>query len=76
MLDLNAGKYAAFVWPAYALSVVVIGALITDTLVRARGWRLEVEAREAAQDAVHSEVATRAAVSTSVDPAIEPQSPT
>ena len=49
MLDFNAGKYAAFVWPAYALSVVVIGGLITDTLARARRWRRAVEAREIAQ---------------------------
>ena len=47
MLDFNAGKYAVFVWPAYALSVAVIGGLITDTLARARRWRRAVEAREA-----------------------------
>jgi len=47
MLDFNAGKYAAFVWPAYALSVAVIGAMIADTLSRARRWRRAAEAREA-----------------------------
>jgi len=47
MLDFNAGKYAAFVWPAYALSIVVIGAMVADTLARARRWRREVETREA-----------------------------
>ena len=50
MLDFNAGKYAVFVWPAYALSVVVIGAMVADTLARARRWRREVEAREVAQE--------------------------
>ena len=52
MLDFNAGKYAAFVWPAYALSVVVIGGLVADTPARARRWRQAVEAREAQLGAV------------------------
>jgi heme exporter protein D len=47
MLDFHAGKYAAFVWPAYGLTVLIIGALVADTLARARRWRLAVEAREA-----------------------------
>lgn len=38
-LDFNAGKYAPFVWPAYALTAVVIGALVADSLARARRWR-------------------------------------
>lgn len=50
MLDFNAGKYAAFVWPAYALSVIVIGGLVADTLARARRWRRAVEAREATHE--------------------------
>ncbi len=47
MLDFNAGKYAIFVWPAYGFTVLVLGALIADTLLRARRWRREVEKREA-----------------------------
>jgi heme exporter protein D len=47
MLDFHAGKYAAFVWPAYGLTVLIIGALVADTLARARRWRRAVEAREA-----------------------------
>jgi heme exporter protein D len=47
MLDFHAGKYAAFVWPAYGLTVLIIGALAADTLARARRWRRAVEAREA-----------------------------
>jgi heme exporter protein D len=46
MLDFDAGKYAAFVWPAYALTVLVFAVLIADTLARARRWRREVERGE------------------------------
>ena len=43
MLDFNAGKYAAFVWPAYGLTALVFAALIADTLARARRWRRAAE---------------------------------
>jgi heme exporter protein D len=46
MLDFNAGKYAVFVWPAYGLTVLVLLALIVDSLARARRWRRAVEAEE------------------------------
>jgi len=46
MLDFNAGKYAAFVWPAYGFTVLIIGALVADTLARARRWRRAVEEQE------------------------------
>ena len=39
MPDLDAGKYAAFVWPAYAITVAVFAAMIVATLARARRWR-------------------------------------
>ena len=45
-LDLDMGKYAVFVWPAYGLSAVVIGGLVADSLARARRWRREAERRE------------------------------
>jgi heme exporter protein D len=56
MLDFDAGKYAAFVWPAYGLTALVFVGLIADTLVRARRWRRETErdegeARDDDQDA-------------------------
>ena len=47
MFDFDAGKYAVFVWPAYAITAVVFIALIADSLLRARRWRQAVEAREA-----------------------------
>jgi heme exporter protein D len=46
MLDFDAGKYAAFVWPAYGLTAVVFAVLVADTLARARRWRAAVERRE------------------------------
>lgn len=45
MIDLAhaAGRYGAYVWPAYGASAVGLVALIVDTLTRARGWRREVD---------------------------------
>ncbi len=47
MLDFNAGKYAVFVWSAYALSALVFLVLIVSSLLNARRWRREVLRREA-----------------------------
>ena len=44
MLDLDAGKYAAFVWPAFAVSALFLAAMIADSLARARRWKRAVEA--------------------------------
>lgn len=49
MLDLDMGKYAAFVWPAFAASAVVIAWMVADSLLRARKWRRAVQRLE--QDA-------------------------
>jgi heme exporter protein D len=49
MLDFDAGKYALFVWPAYALTAVMFIGLVVDSLVRARRWRRAARDRE--QDA-------------------------
>lgn len=43
MFDFDMGRYAAFVWPAYAATAVVLGGLIADSLLRARRWRREAE---------------------------------
>lgn len=43
MLDLDAGKYAAFVWPAYAITAAVFAGMIWATLARARRWRRRAE---------------------------------
>ena len=47
MLDLDPGKYGAFVWPAFAISALVIGWMVIDSLSSARRWRKEVQRLEA-----------------------------
>ena len=44
---LDMGRYAAFVWPAYAVSAAGFGWMMVDTLARARRARREVETLEA-----------------------------
>ena len=41
--NLEVGKYAAFVWPAYALSAIALLGLLADSLLRARRWKREAE---------------------------------
>jgi heme exporter protein CcmD len=50
MPNLDFGKYAGFIAPAYLISIVVIAAAILDTLLRARHWKREVARREALRD--------------------------
>jgi heme exporter protein D len=38
-LDLDAGKYALFVWPAYGITVVVFAAMVWAVLAHARRWK-------------------------------------
>ena len=42
MIHLDMGKYAAFVWPAYGVSLLILAGLVADSLARARRWRREV----------------------------------
>ena len=50
-LDLDAGKYAFYVWTAYGASAVIIVAMIADTLVRCAKWRRQAERLQAEKDA-------------------------
>jgi heme exporter protein D len=43
MPDLSAGKYAAFIWPAYAITVVVFAVMIAGALAHARRWKKRAE---------------------------------
>ena len=43
MLDVDAGKYALFVWPAYGLSALVILIMIVASLNHARRWKKRAE---------------------------------
>ncbi len=51
MLDVDMGKYAGFVWPAYAVTVLVLSAMVADSLRRARRWRREAERLQSPPDA-------------------------
>ena len=39
MLDLDTGRYALFVWPAYAVTALVFVAMIVGSLAHARRWK-------------------------------------
>jgi heme exporter protein D len=43
---MGADKYAAFIWPAYAISALGFLWMSLDTLGRARRWRRKAEALE------------------------------
>ncbi len=45
-LHLDAGKYAAYLWPAYGTSAWMIAGLVIESLTRARRWRRAAEAQE------------------------------
>ncbi len=47
---LEAGRYAAFVWPAYLVTGAAFVWMVVDTLARARSWRRKVEELEARRD--------------------------
>lgn len=42
MPDLDMGNYAAFVWPAWGLSALVLAALVVRGALAARYWRREL----------------------------------
>jgi heme exporter protein D len=46
MLHLDMGRYALFVWPAWALSAVVVGGLTIQTFAAARKAARELARRE------------------------------
>ncbi|WP_339914068.1 heme exporter protein CcmD [uncultured Brevundimonas sp.] len=46
MPDLDMGAYAAFVWPAWGLSALVLGILTARAARAARRWTRELKALE------------------------------
>ncbi len=42
-LSAFAGKYAAFIWPAYGVCALLFAWMVVDTVARARRWRREAE---------------------------------
>jgi heme exporter protein D len=49
MLDLDAGKYAAYVWPAFAITALVFVAMIASSLGYSGRWRKKAQERGARQ---------------------------
>jgi len=47
MPDLDMSPYAAFVWPAWGISALVLAALAARTLAGARRWKREMQRLEA-----------------------------
>jgi heme exporter protein D len=43
MPDLNLGKYAAYIGPAYGITALVFAALVAGALRHARHWRRRAE---------------------------------
>jgi heme exporter protein D len=43
---LEAGKYAAYVWPAYGLSALTFVWMLVDSLARARRWKARADERK------------------------------
>ena len=39
MPDLHAGKYAAYIWPAYVITALVFAGLIVGSLRHAARWK-------------------------------------
>ncbi|GLK49198.1 hypothetical protein GCM10017620_21710 [Brevundimonas intermedia] len=47
MLDLDMTPYAAFVWPAWGVSALVLAALVARAVIASRRWKRELERLEA-----------------------------
>lgn len=46
MLDLDMAPYAAFVWPAWGITALVLGAVVARTLIAARRWTRTLKSLE------------------------------
>ena len=49
--DFDAGKYAIYLWPAFAISALAFAWMITSSLLMARCWRREAERLQAELEA-------------------------
>ncbi|MFN3780210.1 MAG: heme exporter protein CcmD [Brevundimonas aurantiaca] len=56
MLDLDMAPYAAFVWPAWGVSALVLAALTVRAVIASRKWKRELARLEAdqSQEAAHA----------------------
>ncbi|NBW09253.1 MAG: heme exporter protein CcmD [Caulobacteraceae bacterium] len=49
MLDLDMTPYAAFVWPAWGISALVLAGLIARAVIASRRWKRELKRLESEQ---------------------------
>lgn len=52
MLDLDMGRYALFVWPAWGVSALVLTALIARAVIASRKWKQELARLDTTADKV------------------------
>lgn len=52
MPDLDMSPYAAFVWPAWGISALVLGAVIAGAVSASRKWKAELKRLEDEGEAV------------------------
>jgi heme exporter protein D len=52
--DFDAGKYAAYLWPAFAISAVAFAWLIADSVASARRWKRQAERLQTELDELKS----------------------
>ena len=50
MLDLDMSPYAAFVWPAWGVSALVLGVVVARAVLSSRRWKSELKRLEAEMD--------------------------
>ncbi|ADK99634.1 hypothetical protein MMB232_00271 [Brevundimonas subvibrioides] len=46
MFDLDMSPYAAFVWPAWGISALVLGAVVARAVAASRKWKAELKRLE------------------------------
>ena len=63
MLDLDMTPYAAFVWPAWGVSALVLTALTARAVIASRKWKRELDRLDTAADEAARPQAARSAVS-------------
>ena len=52
MPDLDMSPYAAFVWPAWGISLLVLGAVVARAVSASRRWKAELKRLEDDGEAV------------------------
>jgi heme exporter protein D len=62
MLDLDMTPYAAFVWPAWSVSALVLIVLTIRAVVASRKWKRELARLEATESETNGAQVARSAV--------------